>query len=136
MLNSQDYYHPIALVDNVLNKGKSFDFYGMASMDIRPFKDLVIRAQIGYNSSKSTTDSYQPRTYTSSGELNNGVGSISDSEGDKVLPEVYATYTHTFGTKHDLSVMAGFTAEIACIYGQKQCKSILQTSPESDKIAL
>ena len=112
MLNSQDYYHPIALVDNVLNKGKSFDFYGMASMDIRPFKDLVIRAQIGYNSSKSTTDSYQPRTYTSSGELNNGVGSISDSEGDKVLPEVYATYTHTFGTKHDLSVMAGFTAEI------------------------
>lgn len=112
MLHSKDYYHPIALVENVLNKGKSFDFYGMGSLEITPFKDLVIRAQLGFNSAKGTSDGYSPRKYTETGELNGGVGTISTSEGSKILPEVYATYHHLFADRHDLSVMAGFTAEM------------------------
>lgn len=112
MLSSKDYYHPLALKNHVLNMGRSFDFYGLGYLELQPFEDLVFRAQLGYNSAKSVSDSYSPRKYTETGDLNNGVGTISESQGNKLLPEFYATYTHTFAEKHAVSVMAGFTAEI------------------------
>lgn len=111
MINSQDYYHPIALVDHVLNKGRSFDFYGIAFAEIDIVKGLVLRGQLGYNNGQTVTDSYSPRKYTYEGTLNEGVGKISQSNGNKLLPELFATYQNTFG-KHYMSIMGGYTAEI------------------------
>jgi TonB-linked SusC/RagA family outer membrane protein len=111
MINSRDDHHPVALVENVLNDTKSFDFYGIAYADFNIIDGLTLRTQAGYKNGNDTQDRYDPMVYTSSGIENKGSGYINTSNNNKTLFEAYATYKKQI-RKHDFSIMGGFSGEM------------------------
>ena len=72
---------------------------------------LNLSAQLNYKHGESTTDQYFPKKYSERGTFNDGYGSINNWKDDNVVADIYATFDKTFGGKHHLTAMAGYSYE-------------------------
>ena len=107
----QDYYHPLALTNLQKNVSTGLDLISFVSLSWDVLDCLNISAQLNYKHGESTTDQYFPKKYSESGTFNDGYGSINNWKDDNVVADIYATFDKTFGGKHHLTAMAGYSYE-------------------------
>lgn len=98
--------NPVSILD-VSMLTKKENMLASAFLEIKPFKDLTIKATAGYNRKVSTSSSYIPST-TYEGESVNGKAAKNMDEQSDYLLNAIATYARTFAEKHSLSVMGGW----------------------------
>ncbi|SFW54475.1 SusC/RagA family TonB-linked outer membrane protein [Cellulophaga fucicola] len=109
LAGSQDYSHPIALIENRTNKNKFLDFIGSAFIEIDFTKTLKLKTQVNHKYGRSITDYYNPKIYTEDGTFNNGSGGINNWENSETVAETFLTYNDTYKEKHNFTAMAGFS---------------------------
>lgn len=107
----QDYYHPLALTNLQKNVSTGLDLISFVSLSWDVLDCLNISAQLNYKHGESTTDQYYPKKYSERGTFNDGYGSINNWKDDNVVADIYATFDKTFGGKHHLTAMAGYSYE-------------------------
>ncbi|MGM9766995.1 MAG: SusC/RagA family TonB-linked outer membrane protein [Candidatus Cryptobacteroides sp.] len=107
----QDYYHPLALTNLQKNVSTGLDLISFVSLSYDPLDCLNISAQLNYKHGESTTDKYFPKKYSETGTFNDGYGSINNWKDDNIVADIYATFDKTFGGKHHLTAMAGYSYE-------------------------
>jgi TonB-linked SusC/RagA family outer membrane protein len=110
-IGSNDFSNPLQTANEVLNTSKTLDLLGTAYVSWDIIKGLNFRSQISYTFGNAVNDNYQPRDATSTGNLFQGYGDINNYNGYHVINENYLTYDKEFGTKHHLTVVAGYTNE-------------------------
>jgi TonB-linked SusC/RagA family outer membrane protein len=110
-IGSNDFGNPLQTANEVLNTSKTLDLLGTAYVSWDIIKGLNFRSQISYTFGNAVNDNYQPRDATSTGNLFQGYGDINNYNGYHVINENYLTYDKEFGTKHHLTVVAGYTNE-------------------------
>lgn len=102
--------NPLALLNGVNQKYVENRTFGTASADYTPIKGWTTTLRLGGDISNGRTDSYNS-TMTQKGLSSGGIGSITASEYNHWITELFSTYTHTYGNIHQLSVLAGATLE-------------------------
>ena len=107
----QDYYHPLALTNLQKNVSTGLDLISFVSLSWDVLDCLNLSAQLNYKHGESTTDQYFPKKYSERGTFNDGYGSINNWKDDNVVADIYATFDKTFGGKHHLTAMAGYSYE-------------------------
>lgn len=107
----QDYYHPLALTNLQKNVSTGLDLISFVSLSWDVLDCLNVSAQLNYKHGESTTDQYYPKKYSERGTFNDGYGSINNWKDDNVVADIYATFDKTFGGKHHLTAMAGYSYE-------------------------
>lgn len=100
------YPNPVSLLD-ITDQTASKDLFVSGYMDLKPFKDLSIRATVGFDMKDTQADQYIPTT-TKKGYAMNGQASKQNAKTQMNLVNIIANYNKTFADKHDLSVMAGW----------------------------
>ncbi len=110
LTNSQDYYHPLAITENQLNKSKTLDVISSVVLEWQVIPELRLTSQANYKFGKSTTDKYYPKVYTEVGTMNNGQGEISNWEGNNIVWDTFANFSKTI-KKHELGAMVGYSWE-------------------------
>lgn len=106
-----DYYHPIAITDNVTNKNNSVDFLSSWLFDWQIAKSLNIKSQVNYKYGNSIGDAYYPKKYTEAGEFNNGAAQINNWMGQNLVSETYLTFDRTYSDIHKVTAMVGQSYE-------------------------
>ncbi|SDW39885.1 TonB-linked outer membrane protein, SusC/RagA family [Lutibacter oricola] len=109
LAGSQDYSHPIALVENRTNTNEFKDFIGSAFVDIQLLPSLKLKTQLNYKTGQSITDYYNPKIYTEDGTFNNGSGGINNWDSEETVAETFLTYNKMFNEKHKFTAMGGFS---------------------------
>lgn len=100
------YPNPVSLLD-ITDQTMSKDLFVSGYLDFKPFKDLSIRATVGFDMKDTQTDQYIPTT-TKKGYAVNGQASKQNAKMQMNLVNIIANYNKTFADRHDLSVMAGW----------------------------
>lgn len=98
--------NPVSILD-VSMLTKKENMLASAFIEIKPFKELSVKATAGYNRKVATSSSYIPST-TYEGESVNGKATKNMDEQSDYLLNIIATYNKTFKEKHSLSVMGGW----------------------------
>ena len=93
------------------NDSKGLDIISFASVNWDVLPCLNVMAQFNYKHGEQITDKYFPKKYSESGVFNDGYGSIDNWKDDNIVFEAYATFDKTFGGKHRLTVMGGYSYE-------------------------
>ena len=106
-----DYYHPIAITDNVTNKNNSVDFLSSWLFDWQIAKSLNIKSQVNYKYGNSIGDAYYPKKYTEAGDFNNGAAQLNNWMGQNLVSETYLTFDRTFEDIHKVTAMVGQSYE-------------------------
>lgn len=111
--NNQE-WNPVASLDRA--KGNSFSRKMGVLMtpwlQLTPIEPLVIRTQFGANANFQRSDNYSPLFWIDALEKSDyNEQSRSFNEWVDWNWQTTATYSDTFADKHNLTVMAGFTAE-------------------------
>lgn len=78
-----------------------------AYIEITPLKDLLLRANLGYDGSTAHRGQYIPKS-TLEGERFNGLAEISNSRNENYLFEVFARYSKKL-KEHTITAMAGYS---------------------------
>ena len=100
------YPNPVSLLD-ITDETLSRDLFLSGYLEYKPIKDLTIRATGGVDMKTVQHDQYIPTT-TRKGYDMNGQASKQNSNAQRQLINIIATYAHRFADKHDLSVMGGW----------------------------
>lgn len=106
-----DFGNPIQIANEELNTSKTLDVLatGFVSWDI--IKGLNFKSQFSYTFGNALNDNYQPHDATYTGNLFQGYGDINNYNSYHIISDNYLTYDHTFGTKHHINIVAGYTSE-------------------------
>ena len=115
-IDPTDMSNPVMLANEVKNHSDGYDLNTMVYANWMVTKDLTVRAQSGLKLGMSITDKYYPRT-TTEGDIHKGRAFLDNYLGTDFLNEIYATYRHLFASRHDLSVMLGYSSEMTNIQG-------------------
>lgn len=110
-IGSNDFGNPLQIANQVLNTSKTIDLLGTAYLSWDIIKGLNLRTQISDAYGNAVGDNYQPRDATSTGYLFQGYGDVNNYNGDHLINENYLTYDRTFGSKHHINAVAGYTYE-------------------------
>lgn len=109
------------------NQSTSTQLGGKASLEFKPIKDLSLQAVVSPFINYSKRKSFRMASYYTvmddpdvfGGWLEGGgtvysANNLSEQRNDSfnLTTQILANYNHTFGKKHDLSVMAGFESYI------------------------
>lgn len=100
------YPNPVSLLD-ITDQSYSRDVFLTGYLEIKPIKDLTIRATGGIDMKFSGADQYVPTT-TLKGASVNGQASKQTSNNKLGIINATATYAHNWNGEHDFSVMAGW----------------------------
>lgn len=100
------YPNPVSLLD-ITDMSYSRDVFLTGYIEVKPIKDLTIRATGGVDMKFSGADQYVPTT-TLKGASLNGQASKQTSNNKLGIINATATYAHNWNNEHDLSVMAGW----------------------------
>lgn len=106
-----DFDHPLAITDHVLNKNYGIDFITSNMVDYQLFSHFNIKSQVNYKYGSTVSDRFHPKTYTEDGYFNNGAAYMDNWMGQNLSVETYFTYDNTFGTDHQLTFMGGQSYE-------------------------
>lgn len=105
-IRSNIYPNPVSLLD-IYDQTLSRDLFLSGYIEVKPVKQLTLRATGGIDMKTTEADQYIPTT-TMKGRNLNGQGSKQNSNAQQQLINVVATYADNFNKIHDLSVMAGW----------------------------
>lgn len=100
------YPNPVSLLD-IYDHTRSRDVFLSGYVEVKPIKQLTVRATAGIDMKTTQADQYIP-TSTLAGRNVNGQGSKQNANAQQGMINVVATYANTFNKIHDLSVMAGW----------------------------
>lgn len=107
--NNNDFDHPIAITRYRLNKTKSLDVLSFLDVEWQVVPSLTVTSRLNYKYGNSLNDQYYPKTYTQTGEFNNGAASISNWQGNTFVSETFANYQKKLGDDHEFQVTAGYS---------------------------
>ncbi len=110
-MSPTDFANPVMLANEILNTSDEYDLNAVVYAELQLCKGLSVRAQSGLNLGVSVGDQYYPMT-TEVGDINGGMGVISNSLTTQLFNEVYATYRVDISTLHNISIMGGYSSEI------------------------
>ncbi|GAB3699860.1 TonB-dependent receptor [Spirosoma flavus] len=102
--------NPLALLNGVNQSYVENRSFGTVAADYTPIKGWTTTLRLGGDISNGRTDNYNS-TVTQKGLSSGGIGSINASEYNHWITELFSTYTHTYNSVHQLSVLAGATLE-------------------------
>ncbi len=100
------YPNPVSLLD-IKDQSRSYDVFLTGYLEIKPIKDLTLRATGGVDMKFDEADQYVPTT-TLKGASLGGQASKQSRRTNLGIITTTATYAHNWDDKHDLSVMAGW----------------------------
>lgn len=106
--NNNDFDHPLAITEHRLNKTKSLDVLSFLDVEWEVIDDLTVTSRLNYKYGNSLTDQYYPKTYTQTGEFNNGAASISNWQGNTFVSETFANYKKELN-EHAFHATAGYS---------------------------
>ena len=106
--NNNDYYHPLALTENRLNKTKSLDVLSFLDGEWKITPSLKLTSRLNYKYGNSIQDQYDPPIYTLNGQNNNGAGYIRNGQWHTIVSETFFNYNKLFGP-HEIGVTAGYS---------------------------
>lgn len=102
--------NPVALARDSKNKNTAFRIFGNIFGEYRIITGLNLRIVVGVDGILQKQDSYLPKS-VSSGLSQGGVANIFNSQSISWINENLLTYTKTFGGKHTINALAGFTQQ-------------------------
>lgn len=105
--SSQDFGHPLAYTENVLDTSKGLDIISSYLFDFTLSDHLSVKTQFNYKLGSSIGDKYFPSDYTLEGNFFDGVAYINNWQSEDLLSETFITYKNTFKEIHELDVMVG-----------------------------
>lgn len=105
--SSQDFDHPLATTENVMNTSKGLDVISSYLFELNLGDHFDIKSQLNYKFGNSISDKYSPKNYTWEGFYFDGVAEINNWQNQEILTETFATYKNTFNEIHNLNVMVG-----------------------------
>ena len=100
------YPNPVSLLD-ITDETKSRDLFLSGYLEYKPIKTLTIRATGGIDMKTTEHDQYVPTTVPK-GRNVNGQASKQNSNAERKLINIVATWAQRFNDKHDVSVMGGW----------------------------
>ncbi len=100
------YPNPVSLLD-ITDNSRSYDVFLTGYLEIKPYKDLTIRATGGADIKFDEADQYTPTT-TLKGASLGGQASKQSRRTTLGIINATATYAHNWNEEHDLSVMVGW----------------------------
>lgn len=100
------YPNPVSLLD-IKDESRSYDVFLTGYLEIKPYKDLTLRATGGVDMKFDEADQYIPTT-TLKGASLGGQASKQSRRTNLGIITATATYAHNWNDAHDLSVMAGW----------------------------
>ena len=102
-----DFGHPLVRLSDFQDRAKTTDFLTSASLDWEIIKELKLHTQFDYRYKTSLEDVYQARTTSQDAYDNEGIAKINATFYNELLSETYLTWNRSFGSAHNLSLMAG-----------------------------
>ena len=114
-INTMATVNPVALLNSKTDTADAYRFIGNAQFDykIHGFEDLRLNLNLGLDWAKSDgfkkTEPGSETSYHSTQESGGGSQETYDYTRRNTTLEAYADYNHTFGGKHNLDVMAGYS---------------------------
>ncbi|MDR0894648.1 MAG: TonB-dependent receptor [Prevotellaceae bacterium] len=105
-IRSNIYPNPVSLLE-IDDHTASKDIYMSGYIEVRPLKELLIKATGGVDIKDVQKDQYIPTT-TREGFSSNGKASKQNAKSQMNLINVIAQFQKVFAEKHDVSVMAGW----------------------------
>lgn len=106
---------PVAKMEQISNKRESIQLMTSAYMNIDIMKGLQLQLLGSWNYKDSKIRKFQPNTYASNWysypEGYQSTAAWSGSSSHKFLGQALLTYKNTFAKKHDVNVVAGWSAE-------------------------
>lgn len=100
-----DLINPLNFINEQSNKTRANIALLNASLLFKPIEALTIRISGGVENRDDRTDNYTTRKFVNS----NGVASVSTGQQTSLLSENTVSYNKTFGGRHTVSAVAGFT---------------------------
>ena len=100
--------NPVRYVNDVKNQNLVNSIFSSNSLIFNIITGLQIRTRLGLNYYTSNRNVYYPRS-TYEGAGTQGAAAVSGFNQFELTSENLATYTRTFGTKHELTAVAGYT---------------------------
>ena len=100
------YPNPVSLL-GITDQSTSYDVFLTGYLEVKPYKDLTIRATGGVDMKFDQADQYIPTT-TLKGASLGGQASKQNRRSNLGIINATATYAHNWNDEHDLSVMAGW----------------------------
>lgn len=100
------YPNPVSLLE-ITDQTKSYDVFLTGYLEVKPYKDLTLRATGGVDMKFAGADQYIP-TSTMKGASLGGQASKQTNNNKLGIINATATYAHNWNDQHDLSVMVGW----------------------------
>ncbi|WP_300433968.1 TonB-dependent receptor [Christiangramia sp.] len=110
LVGTNDYFHPVAISDNRLDKTKTTDVITSLALEYDIFDALKLTSRFNYKYGEYINDQFFPNIYTQAGDFNNGAAYINNWQSHNYVTETFANYDETFGD-HTIGSTAGFTYE-------------------------
>lgn len=102
--------NPVALAIDSRNRLAAYRAFGNVFADYDITEGLTFRVLLGIDAVLQKRDAYLPRS-VSSGLAQGGSASVSTNQALTWLNENLLTYTRTFNTIHNVSLLAGYTQQ-------------------------
>lgn len=100
------YPNPVSLLD-ITDESRSYDVFLTGYLEVKPIKDLTLRATGGVDMKFDESDQYVPTTTLKGANLG-GQASKQSRRSNLGIITATATYAHNWNNQHDFSVMAGW----------------------------
>lgn len=101
--------NPVQDALEAINKTTSLKLLTNAYVEVRPFKDLILKSSFGIDYFNVKDQAFAAKELKRA-ESNNGYASIANRDGYTWVSENTATYLKSFG-KHSFNALAGMTAQ-------------------------
>lgn len=102
------YYNPVALIEENTNYTKSQRIQATAKAGLEIVKDLKYNLMLSYENEQINNNQYNTSNSLLATGMN-GQAQRSSVQNESKVMEMYLNYDHTFGGKHKLGLMAGYS---------------------------
>lgn len=99
-------YHPEYLADVIPYLGKNIQFNPSTYIELRPFKNFILKTQVGYDGNIYRESFYQKPSYL--GSLNNGNATETNSQSIQRTVTNTAEYSYSLQNIHNFNALAGY----------------------------
>lgn len=110
--NNVDYYNPVMMTNERKNIYNGISGYLNTQINWKILPELSLSFSANFKGSQGKNSKFNPPTYTSDGDIYNGVGTVKKQTSINVLTDAYLTYSKRFNDIHNISAMVGINYEL------------------------